>query len=413
MAPKAISVCEDENFHGSQPCLVAIEPLSNFILLETYQPRRDADTWNSALRSAVQGLPVTVVQVTSDLAKGIQAHAREGLGTHHSPDLMHVQADLHKATSLALHRQTEQARQHLQEAQAQHQSWQQRWQDYRSGQRAPGRPPLFERELGWAQQRVDAWSVEVQRCEQRQQQVAAAVRGLGEDYHPFDAQTGQPVLAEPMQQRLEQRVRHIEHLVEAAELSQSCQEKLAKARRVLPRLTATLVWFWHTTAVLVASLRVPEAVRRVLYEQLLPGLYWQQAAGRARSAAERKRLQALARGLLDLAWSVGGLLSGLSAAEQQHVRQLCTEAVGRFVRSSSCVEGRNGQLSLYHHGSHALSPGRLQALTVLHNYFVERADGSTAAERFFGQKPADLFEWLLARLPDPPRPAKQARKKVA
>ena len=28
----------------------------------------------------------------------------------------------------------------------------------------------------------------------------------------------------------------------------------------------------------------------------------------------------------------------------------------------------------------------------------------------FGQKPAGLFEWLLERFPDPPRPAKQGRK---
>ncbi|HYT87434.1 MAG TPA: hypothetical protein VEL76_01835 [Gemmataceae bacterium] len=93
---KAITLCEDANFHGAQPCLVAIEPVSNFLVLETYQPQRDAATWNAAVQAALQGLPVTVVQVTSDLAKGLQAHAKDGLGVHHSPDLMHVQADLHK-----------------------------------------------------------------------------------------------------------------------------------------------------------------------------------------------------------------------------------------------------------------------------------------------------------------------------
>ena len=95
---------------------------------------------------------------------------------------------------------------------------------------------------------------------------------------------------------------------------------------------------------------------------------------------------------------------------QALVKRVCAEGVSRFVRSSSCVEGRNGQLSLHHHGCHALSPGKLKALTVLHNYFIERDDGSTAAERFFGQKPADLFAWLLERFPDPPRPAKHGRK---
>jgi len=68
------------------------------------------------------------------------------------------------------------------------------------------------------------------------------------------------------------------------------------------------------------------------------------------------------------------------------------------------------QLLLHHHGCQALIPGKLKALTVIHNYFIERADGSTAAERFFGQKPANLFAWLLERFPEPPRPAKQGRK---
>jgi len=74
------------------------------------------------------------------------------------------------------------------------------------------------------------------------------------------------------------------------------------------------------------------------------------------------------------------------------------------------VEGRNGLLALYHHGQHGLSPQRLGALTVLHNYWVRRADGSTAAQRFFGQPPRDLFAWLLERFPDPPRPAKRRPK---
>ena len=59
-------------------------------------------------------------------------------------------------------------------------------------------------------------------------------------------------------------------------------------------------------------------------------------------------------------------------------------------RSSSCVEGRNGQLSLRHHSLHRITPARLQALTAVHNYFIHRPDGMTAAERFFGTAPADF-----------------------
>lgn len=410
MKPKDITLCEDENFHGDQPCLVAIEPVSNFLVLEVYRPQRDADTWNQAVGTALEGLPVTVIQVTSDLAKGLQAHARDGLAAQHSPDLMHVQADLHKATSLPLHRHQEAAKQKLEQVQETVRDWTQRYQQHQAGIRSPGRPPDFEQRLGWAQQAERYWEQQVQQRQQRQQQVQEAVRGLGDDYHPFDAQTAQAVAAEQMQQRLEQRFQTVQRLAEQAELSDAGREKIAKARRVLPRLLVSLVWFWHSVRLLVESLELSEPAERAVYEQLLPGLYWAAAAERARTAKDKKRLRGLAAGCLAKAWSVGGVLSGLGEELKEVVKRVCAEGVSRFVRSSSCVEGRNGQLSLHHHGCHALSPGKLKALTVLHNYFIERADRSTAAERFFGQKPADLFEWLLERFPDPPRPAKQGRK---
>jgi len=52
-----------------------------------------------------------------------------------------------------------------------------------------------------------------------------------------------------------------------------------------------------------------------------------------------------------------------------------------------------------------LRPGKLQVLTILHNYLIRRPDGTTAAERFFGAKPQDLFEYVLDRLDVPARPA--------
>ena len=48
------------------------------------------------------------------------------------------------------------------------------------------------------------------------------------------------------------------------------------------------------------------------------------------------------------------------------------------------MEGRNGHLALKHHALHRLSLRKLGVLTVLHNYLIRRADGTTAAERFYG-----------------------------
>ena len=72
--------------------------------------------------------------------------------------------------------------------------------------------------------------------------------------------------------------------------------------------------------------------------------------------------------------------------------------------SSSCVEGRNAQLALRHQGIHRLSHRHLKALTVMHNYYVRRRDGTTAAERFFEAKQNDLFDFLVDRMDYPARP---------
>ena len=109
--------------------------------------------------------------------------------------------------------------------------------------------------------------------------------------------------------------------------------------------------------------------------------------------------------------SPDGLWGTLSPDMRAGLEQKAQACADLFQRSSSCVEGRNGHLSLKHHALHQLSSRKLQALTVLHNYSARRADGTTAAERFYGTAPRDLFAWLLDRLSVPARP--RARRRAA
>src|SRR5436190_1965391 len=148
-------------------------------------------------------------------------------------------------------------------------------------------------------------------------------------------------------------------------------------------------------------------------QKLLAGHYWSTASGRARTAEERKRLARLAEGLKKEAWQEGGVLAALPEETRKEVEEVARQGAGLFQRSSSCVEGRNGRLSLQHHGHSRVSERRLKALTVIHNYLVKRSDGTTSAERFFGQQPRDVFTWLLERMPDLPRPAPKRPKKAA
>jgi hypothetical protein len=95
MVAKQITVCEDETFHP-ETCLVAIEPVSNYILLEQYADDRQAKTWTQALEQATAGLCVEIIQSTSDEGKGLLRHVQVELGVHHSPDVFHVQHEVVK-----------------------------------------------------------------------------------------------------------------------------------------------------------------------------------------------------------------------------------------------------------------------------------------------------------------------------
>jgi hypothetical protein len=403
MAARDIALVADEHFHAGQPCLVAIEPASNFILVERYADRRDGATWTAAVAGALDGLPLTVALLTSDQAKGLICCANDGLGARHLPEMFHGQRDLAAPFTCPLRRCKESAEKELREAEQMLQAWRDR-EAGAQAERRPGRPPdcgwRIDIYVGW----VGQFTEEVEACEARQQQAKEAVRGLADVCHPFDPDTGAAVDAADVQRRLDRHLAALADVAEKAGLPGKATAALARAQVWTRALAAAVAWFWAVAGREVEALDLPEQAERAVKEQLLPGLYWQQAAGRGRTAEERRQKEELSGRLLAEAWEKAGPLGQLPEGRRQEVQRVAKEVVGLFSRSSSCVEGRNGRLALLHHGQCRLSAGRLKALTAVHNYLAQRPDGTTAAQRFFGRKPRDLFAWLLQRLPDLPRP---------
>jgi hypothetical protein len=154
----------------------------------------------------------------------------------------------------------------------------------------------------------------------------------------------------------------------------------------------------------LAAWQFNATVQEWLRQELIPAYYLRRVAEKANTAQERQRLRTLAAEVLARARSPDGLWGTFSPVLQADLESKAKQCADFFQRSSSCVEGRNGQLSLKHHALHQLTERKLQALTVLHNYGVQREDGSTAAERFYGVAPRDIFEWLLNHLSLPARP---------
>jgi hypothetical protein len=414
MTPRKITLCEDETFHPAI-CLVGIEPVSDFIVLETYAEKRDAKTWNAAVSKALAGLPIEVVQSTSDEGKGLLAHVREGLGVHHSPDLFHLQREISKGLCPRLNADLRGAQRLHEAAVKATEAWQRAadLHEHFPETRRPGRPPNFPKHIEWAAQAEAQALQAVEHVKAQRQQVREALQGISEAYHPFDLKTGQLRPVETVEVDLQQQFAKLDQLADTIDLGERSKGRIDKARRLIPKCLSTLTFVFSTFKTAVEDLALPPPAEQVLYHHLIPGLYLCKAASKASTAEKRKAIEATARALLAPVQAPESPLAGLDPKELAHIERVATECADLFQRSSSCVEGRNGQLALWHHHLHIIRPRRLKALTVVHNYFTKHPDGRTPAQHFFGVQHEDLFAWLLDRISLPARPARKRPKPLS
>jgi hypothetical protein len=409
MKPKDIAVCPDETFHP-ETCLVAIEPESNFILLETYADGRKGSDWMKAMEDALIALPVTIIQAASDYGTGIVNYVKNLLGAHHSPDIFHIQYEVVKATSAALGSKVKAALKTLESASAAVNRCIDQQVAYQNKGSQPGRKPQFDRKIQNAlKKEAEALqALEVARLHQKRLQEAN--RNLSNNYHPVNLETGELMDTQQVANLLNQSFNEIAIVANEIQLSASSIKKITKARKSVVDMLATISFFHFTIQAKIEALSLAPTVESAVLEHLIPAFYIRRVAQKAKTAEDRRRLQAKSAQMLAQLNSCDSPFSDLSKDEISVIENVAQECVGLFQRSSSCVEGRNGQLSLRHHGLHRLSNRKLSALTVVHNFFIKRKDETTAAERFFGKKPNDLFSFLLDEVDIPGRPAKKRFK---
>ncbi len=367
----------------------------------------DATTWTAAVDKVMSGLPFEVVQSTSDEAVALKKHAKEGLDSHHSPDTFHVQHDLVKGTSLPLRSRARRATEALVKAIAAVRKAGEMLAESKRTHRRRGRPKNYVKLLDQAE-RAERRAREVaEQCAADQEAMSEAIRGISQVYHPYDLATGAPRTVDDLAASIAESFEKINEIADKISLSAKCRKRVDKAARVVDSMLETMAWT-HLEMQIRLSVVEPTATERSALERfLIPGRYIGLAAAKAQTADKRYELQLVSDRLtaefeaMTKDWSD---FTDARAAELAKVALGCAQA---FQRSSSCVEGRNGHLALFHHGLHQLTPAKLRALTVTHNFHITRADGSTPAEWLFGLTHAPLFATVLSRLPMWPRPAKK------
>jgi Family of unknown function (DUF6399) len=206
---------------------------------------------------------------------------------------------------------------------------------------------------------------------------------------------------------LNEHFSNLEAVAAETPLSDHCFQKIAKAKRGVVTMVATLAFFFLTVRAKVEALALTPDLERAVYHDLIPAIYLDLVSAKVAEAPQRQALKKRAAELLISLHSTASPWQGLAQEDRRLIEQVAQECAELFQRSSSCVEGRNGQLALRHHSLHRIRDQKLAALTTVHNYFVRRSDGTTAAERFFGSQPGNLFDWVLERVDLPGWPAQK------
>lgn len=247
----------------------------------------------------------------------------------------------------------------------------------------------------------------LEKVKNEQEMAQEARRMITEQYHPFDLKTGKERTAEQLNSELSNAYDRLESIAEQANCSDNQKKRLRKSKGMQESLVQTLAFFWCLVRGVFFNLQLNER-EKVLFEQFLVPIEYLKIVEKRSSKQEREQA-ANGRERLESAMRErdGQMLKENRLEQLQQGARECAEF---FQRSSSCVEGHNGALSLKHHASRHLSPGKLNSRVVLHNYFSKRKDGTTAAERFFHQKPKNAFNWLLERVAWPVRPRMRQRK---
>ena len=266
--------------------------------------------------------------------------------------------------------------------------------------RGPGRPPKAALCLGQVTQAVDAARQKHQRLTAQREQVTQSIRAMGHAYHFVDLERGVRRNGRLIAGDIQRHIDTIRTIAHQEGLSKAYLERIAKAERVVPKMQATIEF---------VSGYVRQQGRQL--DLTPPQSYYLDRVALTRTGHEGAPLRALVERLRTPLCAPGGALGEWNVLEQNQLQHKAKTLAEVFQRSSSNVEGRNGYLSLRHHQLRGLDhPSKRACLTAVHTFFLTRSDGTTAAERFFGQKSRSMFAAILGSVEIPPVPLSPPRR---
>jgi len=371
--------------------LVFMDLVSGYLLFEEVAEDRTYTTWYALVEARLEALGVGVLYLVSDRAKALIKLAEKGLECLSIPDVFHLIHDLVKSYSLAIGGPLRQARQALNQARESLARCQ-------ASQRSSD-------EVQQAQAEVEAREAEVERWESVHSAYRHHLETVSLIVHPWRIFNSTPQTSQEVESRLHAEIDAITALIETHGLPAK-KKALEKVRKQLAGLSALVDLWWQRVWQDVQQVALTPMWKRWVDEQLLPLMYWQHQVSRTRCPRRKARLlQALER--VQDTFDTHRITKQLAPDVLAGWKAWAAEHAKAFQRASSAVEGRNGALAQLHHHQRGLPKRRYKVWTVLHNFDCRAPDGTTPAARFFRRGFPDLFETVLLKIDDLPRPRKR------
>ena len=388
-------VAMDETFFGDFLILVLMDLSSGYLLLEDISDDRCFETWYAKTSPRLEALGIEVSHAISDRAKALIKLAVTGFKCDSGADLFHAQQDLSRWLGPKFARRTSTAEKQLIVAQT---------AEEKASEAAT------EAELQNLKDQAHNARKDYGQARQVQATYQENLQGVSNEIHPFSLLDNSPNDAEKVEEGLENRAKAIEHLAGEQDISDK-NDVLKKFRNQIKPLAVSVSFWWLWVSETLQGLAVDKDLEDWLTTTLLPVVYWHQQLHKTQNSQSRENYRK--------AWTQANytlqaqpITALLPDSEIQRWLTWAEWMVRQFHRSSSAVEGRNGCLAQLYHNGRGLTPQRLRALTVIHNYGLKHEDGTTAAMRLFGTEHLDLFSWILGQMGELPLARKSRNRAI-
>ncbi len=376
-----VCAAADETFFD-QVILVMLDLPSGYIFVEEITEDCQYETWQEKVTQAFQPLGLKVKYLVSDRAKAIVKLALKDLGTTSIADLFHVLYNLNRSLALELNCLGAKLQKQL------------------KMEKEKGAEPDLIAQIETNQRLLQQSRLTYDHCCYR----------LSTCLHPFALNENRPQTTETVAMELQSILHRLQTLRQTHQLKDS-RNGIRSMKNQIESLSAIVDLWWSWVDQCLAASGCEINLVHWVKDYLLPAAYWQQQVQRTKNPELREDYQAAKMKTQEFL-RIHSVTMSLSSKEREQWWHWAIWMVSKFQRCSSAVEGRNGYLSQVHHNRRGLSTKRLKVSTVIHNFSLKRSDGTTAAERLFGRKFPDLFEYLennLGELPQPRRSRKSSQ----